>query len=369
MQIPLSPPPTGEIDGPAYRTAQWALDSGLWPIAIHPGDKRPIGNGWGCQRSNAERLERQYCKTPTAGVGLCLGPGRGPGGSWLLDLEIDGPSGEASLAAFLGCEMVETLGWASNRGPHRLFCVDGVRLLNGLATAGAKEGTGHNSGVYHLDVLPDLEIRVGGYKHDGTTVKQIQSVCPPTPGTEGKAREWNECRRISRLPEAAYAFVERLSAGSPRLGVIGTAPRACDGQHGANRRKREEKYARAALTSAVAAVGAAANGTRHDVLRKQSLAVAGFVKAGVLSEEVYRAELMAADQANCHADDDPGDAQKLLDSALTDGSSPGTSRSSNLRRTLRKTESTKLEEVDANRMVTSWMLLSSARLRRLVPFL
>ncbi len=314
--IPLPPPPKLDSVNAAHSTAVRALDLDLWPLAVHPGDKRPMGNGWGSERSTAKKLERVYHETPTAGVGLCLGPGRGPAGSWLVDLEIDGPKGSASLSAFLGAELVDTLGWSSNRGPHRLFSVDGARLRNGLAAAGAREGKGHDSGVYHLDALPDLEIRVGGYKPDGTTVKQIQSVCPPTPGTDGTPREWNGCWTVSELSEAAYAFVERIAAERSRPNLNGHATAGRAGRHSPNGTTCAKKYARGALKKAAAAVAAAVNGTRHDVLRNESLAMAGFVKAGVLSEEVYRAELMAADQANRHSDDDPGDAQKLLESAL-----------------------------------------------------
>jgi Bifunctional DNA primase/polymerase, N-terminal len=314
--LTLTSSPRGDAGSDAYATATWALEVGLWPVAIRPGTKRPIDNAWGAERSTAEKLEQRYRETPTAGVGLCLGPDRGPGGRWLVDLEMDGPNGEASLSAFVGVELVDTLGWSSNRGPHRLFSADGDRLLKALAAAGAKEGKGHKSGVYHLAALPDLEIRVVGYKPDGTTVKQIQSVCPPTPGIDGKPREWNGCWTISELPEAAYAFVERITAEPLGPSSNGPAQPCRDPRVFSSGRRRAAKYARAAMEKAVVAVAAASDGTRHDVLRRESLATAGLVKAGVLTEDEYRAALMSADQMNGHADDDPGDAQKLIDSAL-----------------------------------------------------
>ncbi len=184
----------------ALETAFDLLARGFWPVAIYPPgvqlDKRvskgkePIGDAWGAERWDEKRLRAAYRKYPAAGVGICFGPGRGPGGSWLIDLEGDGPRATQSLAALLGQETVPTLSWSSTRGWHHVFAADGERLLNLLTGAGAKEGTGIKSGVWHLDALPDLEIRVGGYKNDGS-VKQVQSVCPPTPGTDGEPRRWN----------------------------------------------------------------------------------------------------------------------------------------------------------------------------------
>ena len=56
-------------------------------------------------------------------------------------------------------------------------------------------------------------VYVGGLKTDGT-VKQVQSVVPPTPGTDGKPRAWVSSPRVrvAPLPEAAYLFLERLAA-------------------------------------------------------------------------------------------------------------------------------------------------------------
>jgi hypothetical protein len=107
----------------------------------------------------------------------------------LIDLEGDGPQAGESLATLLGGESLSTLAWYATRGEHRVFTADGERLLRLLTAAGAKEGTGIKVGVWHLGALPDLEIRVGGYHADGS-VKQVQSVVPPTPGTDGAPRRW-----------------------------------------------------------------------------------------------------------------------------------------------------------------------------------
>jgi hypothetical protein len=141
---------------------------------------------------------------------MCLGPGRGPKGEWLIDCEVDGDQGEESLSRLVGGEVITTRGWSSTRGGHRLATADGKRLLELLAAAGAKEGTGHNSGVWHLKEFPGLEIRVGGFWEDGV-VKQCQSVCPPTVGDDGKPRQWNGVQSVAELPEAAYAALEAIA--------------------------------------------------------------------------------------------------------------------------------------------------------------
>ncbi len=187
---------------PALETALDLLARGFWPVGIYPpgitlpgrkkptNGKEPIGKEWGLDRWTEKRLRDAFRRYPTAGVGICFGPGRGPGGSWLIDLEGDGPRAAESLAILFGGEIVPTLSWSSARGQHHLFAADGKRLLERLAAAGGKEGTGIKSGVWHLEALPDLEIRIGGHHRD-ESVKQVQSVCPPTPGTDGEPRRWN----------------------------------------------------------------------------------------------------------------------------------------------------------------------------------
>jgi len=204
----------------ALDTALDLLGHGFWPIAIHSrgvkiGEritkgKEPIGEEWGLQRWDEKRLRAAFRKYPAAGVGICLGPGRGPGGSWLIDLECDGPRATQSLAMLLGEQIPPTLSWSSTRGWHYIFTADGKRLLELLFRAGGKEGTGIKVGAWHLEALPDLEIRVGGYKVDGS-VKQVESVVPPTPGTDGKPRRWNRVKSVAELLEVAYAKLDGIA--------------------------------------------------------------------------------------------------------------------------------------------------------------
>ncbi len=242
---------------------------GFWVVAIWPGEKRPIGAAWGAERWTEDRLRGEFDRHPGAGIGICFGPGRGPGGSWLIDIEGDGPQAEKSLRKLLDDEDIQSMSWSSTRGMHWIFVVHGPRLLGALKTAGAKE-IAATPGVYHLPELPDLEFRVGGFKDDETTVKQLQSVCPPTPGTDGKPRAWIESPKmgVSTLPEHAYTFLSGLG------------------------------YGKAALEGETAGLAIKSAGERHAQLLQATLRLAGLVKAGKISERSALDSLYDAARSN-----------------------------------------------------------------------
>jgi hypothetical protein len=209
-----------------YHVGAWAYRVGFWPVVIAPKGailkghsepakgKEPLGKAWGAKRYTTRELgeRREWHKdVGPSGNGICLGPDRAPDGGWLIDLEVDGDGGEDSLLTLCGGEAVDTLGWGSTRGEHRLLLADGERLLDLLSRAGAIEGKREKAGVWHLPFLPGLEPRIGGFKADGKTGKQLQSVIPPTLGTDGQPREWNGCWHITSLPEAAYHFLESVA--------------------------------------------------------------------------------------------------------------------------------------------------------------
>jgi putative DNA primase/helicase len=200
------------VKNPAVPEAIVLHGLGYWSHAIHPGEKRPIGNGWGLKRWDIDRLSRTFKRYPDAGVGICLGPGRGPDGSNLIDVELDGPDGEAALETLFAGEAVETIGWSSARGGHSLFVLTNAsydRLSAALAQFG-KEGTGIKVGVWHMPGAPGLEFRIGGLKGNGEP-KQVQSVCPPTPGTDGEPRRWrNILREPAAWPESATDRLEEM---------------------------------------------------------------------------------------------------------------------------------------------------------------
>ena len=160
----------------ALDTAIALLHLGLWPVAIKPGEKAPIGMNWGRRRPTEAELRRIYNDNPGAGVGVMLGPEAD-----VIDIEGDGRNGETSLTSLMDGVVPETLGWTSRRGPHRLFRYDPRLAAFGSIIKG-------------LPTFPDLEIRIGGLG------LQFQSVCPPTAGTDGVKRQWNGHDAVACLP-------------------------------------------------------------------------------------------------------------------------------------------------------------------------
>jgi hypothetical protein len=210
------------------------LEAGFWVVAIHPRTKRPIGKAWGLKRWDEQRLRSAFRRHPDAGIGICLGPGRAPGGGDLIDIEGDGDEARETLAKLMGGEIPETPAWSSRRGEHNLFITDLDLLQRELKEAGGEEGTDEKGkGAWHLPELPGLEIRCGGHMKDGKTVKQVQSVVPPTPGTDGKPRAWisqpkpqaHACG-IATLPESAHAMLEAIAE---RIAIVqADQPRKAD---------------------------------------------------------------------------------------------------------------------------------------------
>jgi energy-coupling factor transporter ATP-binding protein EcfA2 len=294
---------------------------GFWPVMTYPkgyittrrdgtktteDGKRPIGKAWGLDRWPVEKLRSESRRVKGAGVGVGLGPRRAPGGGWQIDLEGDGPEAADSLDALLGGELVETRGWGSTRGSHNLFTVDGERLLILLGAAGAKEGSGLKAGVWHLDELPGLEWRVGGYKDDGA-VKQVQSIVPPTIGDNGQPREWNGVEQVAVLPQAAFALLEAI-AQSRRLAVDAEGMKAKEGNGEPHENNGHvgsshfvltvesglHKWAQAALSRELETFAAQAPSGRHAYLLICTLKLASLVNARALTEAECAAGLKQA---------------------------------------------------------------------------
>src|SRR3954454_67198 len=79
------------------------------PITIPASGKEPFGFRWGVKpigmnsiKDDIKQLSRDGM---TPGLGLCLGPGRAPGGKGLMDVEGDGPEAEESRARLFGGEI------------------------------------------------------------------------------------------------------------------------------------------------------------------------------------------------------------------------------------------------------------------------
>lgn len=298
---PPKPPPTATPKA----TAAALLAKGLWPTVIYAGQKRPIGEGWGERRLTLAEINAKFSRNPDAGVGVCLGPGRGPGDAWMVDIEGDGPLAEESARKLFGGDPPVTMSWSSKRSPHRVFKGDGDRLLEMLVKAGAKEGTGIKAGVHHLEALPDLEFRVGGVKPDGA-VKQVQSVCPPTPGDDGQPREWiNGPDALADLPEAAYAVLGELAEQQAEQHVDEPHNGKSNGKpHGpspwtmkATVTGAAAEWFKAVLTGEAEKVANTPEGRRHEQLLASANTLGGQIHLGYLTEQDIRSALTMAGEA------------------------------------------------------------------------
>jgi hypothetical protein len=239
------------------RTALRLLSVGLWPVVIRPGSKAPLGERWGAERPTEDSLRAIYAAHPDAGLGIRLGPEAG-----VLDVEVDGPEGEASLRQLMGGEPPPTIGWSSARGPHHLFRYD-HRLAR------------YGKSIIKLPGLPGLEVRIGG------SGKQLQSNCPPTVGDDGQPRRWNGCNTIAELPTAVYATLDRAL-------IRPTTPAAAPDTIGS--------YAAAALEQECQAVATATEGTRNETLVRAAFNVGTLIGAGALEEPAALLNLQAAAQ-------------------------------------------------------------------------
>jgi P4 family phage/plasmid primase-like protien len=296
-RVRSQPASTARSNGNIHvKAALTLLKLGFWAHLIHPGTKRPIGRAWGATRWDEAKIRETAERYPDAGVGVALGPDRAPRGGCLIDLEGDGDQAVDSLARFLGGEVPDTPEWIATRGNHTLFTADLTRLQKALIGAGAEEGTDEKGkGAWHLAELTRLEIRCGGYKADGKTVKQVQSVTPPTAGTDGTPRAWTvqPSTTVQPLPEASYAFLERLAAErTPKV----QAP-AGKGKGRAARRPGES-YVMAALRDECDAVASEPEKNRNNRLNLAAYNLGQLVGAKALvRSEVETALTAAARQA------------------------------------------------------------------------
>jgi hypothetical protein len=166
MQITVSPAAAqrrmGQIVEPR-EAAHYLLDFELPITLCKPGTKAPIGNGWPQRTWTHDDIDTTFQTHKGLNVGLILGPRSG-----LIDVEVDGPDGDAELQELFHGDVPVTPMWRSARGPHRLF-----QWHHDLARV-AKSSVSMGS----------LEVRLGA---DG---KGAQSLLPPSI-TDGWGRRWN----------------------------------------------------------------------------------------------------------------------------------------------------------------------------------
>lgn len=286
------------------------LAKGYRPVIIYPAGfprarggpatgKEPFGPKWGLKPVTPESLARDVeyfaSRGYVPGLGLCLGPGCAPGGGWLVDVEGDGPEAEASRIKLFDGEDVETIGHKSTRGGHRFYRGDGERLKAIAARLKPFQvKTANQPGVFHLPTLPDLEQRLGGWAAEGV-VKQLQSVIPPTPGTDGAPRTWGPGKTLADLPESFYATLEAIAdeaEAGPTNGEEGVAqrPAATD---------RPGQWLANALRNAAGRVAMAPAGNRHPTLLAEARTLAGYLhySLGFTEEELAATMTEAANRA------------------------------------------------------------------------
>ena len=221
----------------------------------------------------------------------------GRAGAWLIDVEGDGPEAEASRSILFAGELVETMSWSSRRGAHHLLVADVARLkaiMPGLKPLEVKGSA--SPGVYKSDQLPGLELRIGGHKADDST-KQLQSVVPPTPGTDGKPRSWSGGLVVAPVPDAFYVTLGGLVV--PKSKPSGAGPNPWVGLGAvavSSKGARDAAWVRKALTDELGKLASAGEGNRNDSLNRAAYALGRFVPRYV-AREAAEAELRAvADQ-------------------------------------------------------------------------
>jgi hypothetical protein len=277
--------------------------------------KEPFGRNWGTKPVTTTTLWKdvRYFADQgyEPGLGVCLGPDRAPGGGWLVDLEGDGPEAEASRAELFGGEVVDSKGWSSCRGAHQLLRCDQARmtaLCDRLVPYQVKSA--NQPGVFHLPELPGLELRLGGW-NPGGALKQLQSVVPPTPGTDGKPREWNKVDTVADAPKAFYAALEaaaRARARARKSNVPPAAESVWDVEVTGGALDRVDRWLRKALANVYGEVALAPVNQRHATLMKLVYTLAGYLhyQRGFTEAELEAAMIRAADEAaRERADDNP----------------------------------------------------------------
>lgn len=132
------------------------LEHGAAVVRVAKCDKRPLGNAWNTLATTIADVIGEWLHDGY-NIGLLCGSGN------IIDVEYDDEQGREYLRR-LGLLDIETPTWASGRGEHRLF-----RLQGDLPPWGWKK-------------IGGAEIRIGG--------KPAQSVLPPSRHPSGSHYTW-----------------------------------------------------------------------------------------------------------------------------------------------------------------------------------
>jgi hypothetical protein len=336
---PLAEPPnlTAALD---------LLAGGYWPVPIHPPTaggaspgKRPIGNGWGSEHPTPEKLRETWKRFPDASVGLLLGPE-----SAVSDFEEDGPEGPATWIELCGGECIETMGWSSYKGAHRLVAYD-------------DRFSEFPSVIENDPRFPGLSLRLGGGK------KQIQSVCPPSLQTieqadgrviTGPPRQWNGCTEVVRLPDHVIEEIaRRLKLPKPKL-PNNLPPRPLNGPSINPSNKKAGLYAppiiadgygRKAMEDELKLVETAGQGGRNNQLNCSAFRLGQLIEAGKLDRQAVEDGLkQAANAAGLQSEESEKTIRSGIDAGIANPRDPIPDR---YQGTTKTTKTTKVEDEGA----------------------
>jgi hypothetical protein len=317
----------------ALRPGLELFQLGFRPVIVYPAGfdhpkqgvrtgKEPFGKEWGIKPIDKKTLERdvRYFTDQdfVPGWGICLGPGRAPDGKALADIEGDSKSAEESRLALFGGQTLQTMGHTSARGKHMFVAYDWERVQRIVGALGEYETRDQQQpGVYHLPEMPGLELRLGGVKADGA-LKQLQSVVPPTPGTDGKPREWNGVLTIAEVPESFYQVLERAAAADHASPTSSAHGARANGTGNGRAGDRVDQWLRKALEATYGHVAMASVGERHDTLMKRTRMLSGYLhyNRGFTENELLEAMVRAADEA---APERKGDNPRCVRDAIANG--------------------------------------------------
>jgi len=226
-----------------------------------PGKHPRTEHGLKDASKNHEQIEQWWGKWgDAANIGILTGAASGG----LAVLDVDAPSGEASLQALVSeyGPLPPTVEVRTARGRHFYFRVSGAVVRN----SARKLGDG-------LDVRGD-----GGYV-----------VAPPSRHVTGCVYSFSNGKSLADL-ELAEAVEWLLTEPRTRKRLI-AAPKPPIHLNGST---RERRYADKALESACAKVASASEGTRNDTLNRQAFGIGQLVGATLLERAEVENALAAA---------------------------------------------------------------------------
>ena len=170
--------------------AHQLLNLGLPITLCRSGTKIPISKGWPTKTWTYDRIDAAFVKYGDLEVGLVLGALSG-----LIDIELDGPGGDAALMDLFDGDVPVTPLWNSARGAHRLF-----QWHDDLDRIG-------KSSI----LMGPIEIRLGA------SGRAAYSLVPPST-TDGVRRQWmvslDECSPAPLPPAVLRRILETFGGGT-----------------------------------------------------------------------------------------------------------------------------------------------------------